>query len=144
MLELDNIFNNVTTMLQSLSAILEAEQQILIENNSMKQLSEIINQKSQLLIELKLLDEKRLKISQQHNIQSPYGENQQLALKWQVITSTTQRLSKINRDNGVLIQNRMNVTQQTIDYLRGMNNPVVYTYHGYQQSETISSKRAKV
>lgn len=144
MLELDNIFNNVTVMLQALSDILEAEQQILFKNNSVNQLSEIINQKSQLLIELKLLDEKRLKVSQQCNIQSPYSEKQELALKWQAITKMTQRLAQINRENGVLIQNRMNVTQHSIDFLKSMNNPAVYTHNGYQQPETISSKRAKV
>lgn len=144
MLELDNIFNSITVMLQDLSVILEAEQQILIENSSINQLSEVINQKSQLLIELKLVDEKRLKVSQQYNIQSPYSENQEIALKWQAITDTTQRLAQINRDNGILIQNRMNVTQKSIDYLKNMNNPSVYTYNGYQQSETISSERAKV
>ncbi len=144
MLELDNIFNSITVMLQDLSAILEAEQQILIENSSINQLSEVINQKSQLLIELKLVDEKRLKVSQQYNMQSPYSENQEIALKWQAITDMTQRLAQINRDNGILIQNRMNVTQKSIDYLKNMNNPSVYTYNGYQQSETISSERAKV
>lgn len=144
MLELDNIFNSITVMLQDLSAILEAEQQILIENSSINQLSEVINQKSQLLIELKLVDEKRLKVSQQCNMQSPYSENQEIALKWQAITDMTQRLAQINRDNGILIQNRMNVTQKSIDYLKNMNNPSVYTYNGYQQSETISSERAKV
>ena len=144
MLELDNIFNSITVMLQDLSVILEAEQQILIENSSINQLSEIINQKSQLLIELKLVDEKRLKVSQQYNMQSPYSENQEIALKWQAITDMTQRLAQINRDNGILIQNRMNVTQKSIDYLKNMNNPSVYTYNGYQQSETISSERAKV
>lgn len=144
MLELDNIFNSITVMLQDLSVILEAEQQILIENSSINQLSEVINQKSQLLIELKLVDEKRLKVSQQCNMQSPYSENQEIALKWQAITDMTQRLAQINRDNGILIQNRMNVTQKSIDYLKNMNNPSVYTYNGYQQSETISSERAKV
>ncbi|MBI0157119.1 flagella synthesis protein FlgN [Gilliamella sp. M0364] len=144
MLELDNIFNNVTVMLQSLSDILESEQQILIGTNTICQLNDVINQKSQLLIELKLLDEKRLKVSARYNIQSPYSENPELALKWQAITNTTQRLAQINRDNGILIQNRMNMTQQSIDYLKSINNPAVYTYHGYQQPETISSKRAKV
>lgn len=144
MLELDNIFNSITVMLQDLSVILESEQQILIENSSINQLSEVINQKSQLLIELKLVDEKRLKVSQQYNMQSPYSENQEIALKWQAITDMTQRLAQINRDNGILIQNRMNVTQKSIDYLKNMNNPSVYTYNGYQQSETISSERAKV
>lgn len=144
MLELDNIFNSITVMLQDLSVILEAEQQILIENSSINQLSEVINQKSQLLIELKLVDEKRLKVSQQYNMQSPYSEYQEIALKWQAITDMTQRLAQINRDNGILIQNRMNVTQKSIDYLKNMNNPSVYTYNGYQQSETISSERAKV
>lgn len=144
MLELDNIFNSITVMLQDLSVILEAEQRILIENSSINELNEIINQKSQLLIELKLVDEKRLKVSQQYNMQSPYSENQEIALKWQAITDMTQRLAQINRDNGILIQNRMNVTQKSIDYLKNMNNPSVYTYNGYQQSETISSERAKV
>ncbi|KES17952.1 Flagellar biosynthesis/type III secretory pathway chaperone [Gilliamella apicola SCGC AB-598-I20] len=144
MLELDNIFNSITVMLQDLSVILEAEQRILIENSSINELNEIINQKSQLLIELKLIDEKRLKVSEQYNVQSPYSENQEIALKWQAITDTTQRLAQINRDNGILIQNRMNVTQKSIDYLKNMNNPSVYTYNGYQQSETISSERAKV
>ena len=144
MLELDSIFDNVAVMLQTLSDILESEQRILIENNSISHLNEIINHKSQLLIELKLLDEKRLKTGKQYNIQPPYNEDPQLMLKWQAITNTTQRLAQLNRENGIIIQNRMNMTQQSIDYLKSINNPAVYTYNGYQQSETISSKRAKV
>ena len=122
MLELDSIFDNVAVMLQTLSDILESEQRILIENNSISHLNEI----------------------KQYNIQPPYNEDPQLMLKWQAITNTTQRLAQLNRENGIIIQNRMNMTQQSIDYLKSINNPAVYTYNGYQQSETISSKRAKV
>lgn len=144
MLELDNILDNVIIMLQTLSDVLNNEQQILIENSAITQLNAVINQKNQLLIELKLLDEKRIKVSKQHNIQSPYSEKAKLADKWQFIVNTTQQLALINRENGMIIQKRMNLTQQSIDYLKSINNPVVYTNHGYQQTEIISSKRAKV
>ena len=61
MLELDNILTKVTAMLHTLSDILQTEQQILTNKSSINQLNEIINQKSKLLIELKLLDEQRIK-----------------------------------------------------------------------------------
>lgn len=131
-------------MLQTLSDILQTEQQVLIENSSINQLNEIINKKSQLLIELKLLDEKRINTSKQLNLSSPYSGNPELAEQWQSITTTTRLLANINRDNGLIIQNRMHRTQQTIDHLKSIHNPVVYTNNGYQQTETISSKRAKV
>lgn len=144
MLELNDILNKITVMLQTLSDILQTEQQVLIENSSINQLNEIINKKSQLLIELKLLDEKRINTSKQLNLSSPYSENLELAEQWQSITTTTRLLANINRDNGLIIQNRMHRTQQTIDHLKSIHNPVVYTNNGYQQTETISSKRAKV
>ncbi|MCX8640171.1 MULTISPECIES: flagella synthesis protein FlgN [unclassified Gilliamella] len=144
MLELDNILTKVTAMLHTLSDILQTEQQILTNKSSINQLNEIINQKSKLLIELKLLDEQRIKVSKQFEIQTPYSQVPELAKKWQKITETTKQLAQINRDNGMIIQNRLNITEQTINHLRSLNNPVVYTNHGYQQNETISSKRAKV
>ncbi|NUF27948.1 flagella synthesis protein FlgN [Gilliamella sp. ESL0254] len=144
MLELNNILNKITEMLQTLSEILQTEQKILIENSLTNQLSEIINKKSQLLIQLKLLDENRIKLSKQFNVQPPYKDNPTIAAHWLSITDTTKLLSKINRDNGLIIQNRMNITQQSINYLKGINSPTVYTNNGYQKTDVISSKRAKV
>lgn len=144
MSELDNILNKITAMLQLLSEILCTEQEILLGNSLTHQLNEIINQKSQLLIQLKLLDEKRIAISKQYDIQSPYSENPSLASQWQSIIDTTKLLSTMNRDNGLIIQNRMDKTQQSINYLKKINNPAVYTNNGYQQTEIISSRRAKV
>ena len=144
MLELEDILNNITEMLQTLSEILQTEQQILIDNKLINQLADIIDRKSQLLIELKLLDEKRVKLSQQLNIQPTYNENPTVAAQWQSITDTTKLLANINRDNGLIIENRMNMTEQSINYLKNLNNPAVYTNNGYQQTEVISSKRAKV
>lgn len=144
MLELDSTLKKITAMLQALSEILQSEQQLLIENSLISQLNEIINKKNQLLIQLKLLDERRISISKQYNIQSPYNEDPILATQWQSITDTTKLLAKINRDNGLIIQNRIDKTQQAINHLKNLNNPVIYTNNGYQQAEIISSKRAKV
>ncbi|OCG16229.1 hypothetical protein A9G24_04275 [Gilliamella sp. App6-5] len=144
MLKLDDILKQITAMLQTLSEILQTEQQILIENSSTNQLNEIINKKSQLLIQLKLLDEQRITLSKQLDIQPPYSENPTIAAHWLSITDTTKLLANINRDNGLIIQNRMTITQQSINYLKGINSPVVYNNNGYQQADVISSERAKV
>ncbi|MCO6544781.1 MAG: flagellar protein FlgN, partial [Gilliamella sp.] len=138
------ILNKIAEMLQTISEILQSEQKILIENSSTNQLSETINKKSQLLIQLKLLDEERIKLSEQFNIQPPYKENPTIEALWLSITDTTKLLADINRDNGLIIQNRMNLTQQSINYLKSIKSPTVYTNSGYQQTEIISSKRAKV
>ena len=45
MLELEDILNNVTKMLQTLSEILQTEQQILIDNKLINQLPDIIDRK---------------------------------------------------------------------------------------------------
>lgn len=144
MLELGNILEEISAMLQVLSEILQTEQKILIEKSSINQLNEIINKKSQLLIELKLLDEKRIEISKQYNIESPYSGNPLLASQWELITDMTKSLTQLNYDNGLIMQNRMDKTQQSINYLKNINNPIVYTNDGYQKAEVISSKRAKV
>ncbi|OCG42648.1 flagella synthesis protein FlgN [Gilliamella sp. Bif1-4] len=144
MLALNDILNKIAEMLQTISEILQSEQKILIENSSTNQLSETINKKSQLLIQLKLLDEERIKLSEQFNIQPPYKENPTIEALWLSITDTTKLLADINRDNGLIIQKRMNLTQQSINYLKSIKSPAVYTNSGYQQTEIISSKRAKV
>ncbi|OCG20456.1 flagella synthesis protein FlgN [Gilliamella sp. App4-10] len=144
MLKLDDILKQITEMLQTLSEILQTEQHILIENSSTNQLNEIINKKSQLLIQLKLLDEQRITLSKQLDIQPPYSENPTIAAHWLSITDTTKLLANINRDNGLIIQNRMTITQQSINYLKGINSPIVYNNNGYQQADVISSERAKV
>ncbi|OCG61166.1 hypothetical protein A9G41_03260 [Gilliamella sp. Nev5-1] len=144
MLALNDILNKITEMLQTLSTILQTEQQLLIENSTTNQLNDIINKKNELLIQLKLLDEKRIKLNKQFNIQPPYIENSAIATHWQLITDKTKLLANINRDNGLIIQNRMNITQQTINYLKGLNSPAIYTNNGYQQTDVILSKRAKV
>lgn len=144
MLALENTLNNIIAMLQTLSEILQTEQQILIDNKLINQLTEIIDKKSQFLIQLKLQDEKRVKLSQQLNIQPPYSQYSTIADHWQAITDTTKLLANINRDNGLIIQNRINMTQQSINQLKSINNPATYTNNGYKQTEVISSKRAKV
>ncbi|OCG05298.1 flagella synthesis protein FlgN [Gilliamella sp. wkB112] len=144
MLELDEILNKISAMLPTIAEVLQNEQQLLINHSLTNQLNDIINNKNQLLIQLKLLDDQRVAISKQYNLKSPYSDNPKLASQWQSITATTKLLAKINRDNGLLIQKRIDKTQQAINYLRNINNPVTYTNNGYQQTEIVAANRVKV
>lgn len=144
MVEIHNVLNKMVEILQQLIEILHTEQMILLESNPAHKLSNIIDEKNQLLISLKILDEQRIAMGKQQKIESPYHDNPSLSCQWVTIVETTALLAQMNRENGAILQNRMDKAQQAIDFLNKLNNPNVYTNGGYQPTETVSTTRAKV
>lgn len=143
MLELQTILNEMTNILSQLTDILETEQRILLENRLIHSLGNVIDEKNQLLIKLKLLDEKRILCGQQHLIAMPYNAIPTLAKQWDEINKTTTLLAKQNRQNGVILQSRMDHTLQAINFFKKLNQQDLYTHGGYQQIEPLSTKRAE-
>lgn len=141
--ELKSILSNMDIILKRLTEILYAEQCILIENGSVRILSKIIDEKSKLLIDLKLLDENREKLSKQHNISAPYSNDTSLATQWQLVVKMTKELSQINHDNGLALQTKMNKTEKSIQFLKSLNNSELYTNVGCKKISSISIKRAE-
>lgn len=144
MLAIHNVLHKMIDLLQQLTDILHEEQKLLLESKHAQQLSNIIDQKSQLLINLKILDDQRITLGKQQKIVSPYTHDEVLANQWSSIVETTALLAQMNRDNGTILENRINKTQQAIDFLNKLNTPNLYTHGGYQPTEMVSTTRAKV
>lgn len=144
MQELNHILNKMTELLQQLSGILHTEQMILIENYLVHKLGNIIDEKNQLLIKLKILDEQRIAIGKELHLASPYSDNEPLANQWATIVKSTSLLAQMNRDNGEILHKRLDQTRQTIDFFNKSKKTNIYTNGGYQKTETVSTTRAKV
>lgn len=143
MLTLSNILQDMKVMLQQLTEILSHENQLLIENSPVQQLSEIIDKKSKLLLSLKLLDDERIRVGKQASLESPYTGDELIETEWNHVTKTTAELAEMNRENGLIMQARMDQTMKSIDFLNNMNSTPVYTHGGHMKDEPISKKRAE-
>lgn len=141
--DLNSILSNMDTILKRLTEILYAEQRILIENGSVQLLSTIIDEKSKLLIDLKLLDENREKIGEEQKISPPYTHDDTIAAKWQDIVKMTKELAQVNHDNGLALQTKINKTEESIQFLKSLNNSDLYTNVGHKQAAPVSIKRAE-
>lgn len=141
--DLNSILSNMDIILKRLTEILYSEQRILIENGSVQLLSKIIDEKSKLLIDLKLLDENREKVGKIQKVSPPYTHDDFVAAQWQDIVKMTKELAQINHDNGMALQTKINKTEESIQFLKSLNNSELYTNVGYKHVAPVSIKRAE-
>lgn len=141
--ELNTLLCEMDIVLKRLTDVLYAEQEILLENGAIHRLSEIIDAKNKLLINLKLLDENREKLDKKNNFSPPYNNEKSLMTSWEAIVAMTKELSQINHDNGLILQKKMASTQESIQFLTSFNKNELYTNVGYKQTSPMSIKRAE-
>ena len=123
---LSAILDQMTSILNSLKAVMDAEQlQLSAGNVNGLQLASITEEKSSLLATLDYLEkQRRVEQDAQREIREEYSD------RWQVITETTQQLRRLNQHNGWLLEGQLLRNQQAIDVLKPFQETGLYGKDG--------------
>ncbi|MGU9865176.1 MULTISPECIES: flagella biosynthesis chaperone FlgN [Kluyvera] len=123
---LSAILDQMTSILNSLKAVMDAEQlQLSAGSVNGLQLASITEEKSSLLATLDYLEkQRRVEQDAQREIREEYSD------RWQVITETTQQLHRLNQHNGWLLEGQILRNQQAIDVLKPFQETGLYGKDG--------------
>ena len=123
---LSAILDQMTSILNSLKAVMDAEQlQLSAGSVNGLQLASITEEKSSLLATLDYLEkQRRVEQDAQRETREAYSD------RWQVITETTQQLHRLNQHNGWLLEGQILRNQQAIDVLKPFQETGLYGKDG--------------
>lgn len=114
MTRLSEILDQMTTVLNDLKMVMDAEQQQLsVGQINGSQLQRITEEKSSLLATLDYLEQQR---RLEQNAQR--SANDDIAERWQAITEKTQHLRDLNQHNGWLLEGQIERNQQALEVLK--------------------------
>ncbi|NMP28033.1 flagellar biosynthesis protein FlgN [Rahnella sp. SAP-1] len=117
--------------LQALDLVIQHEQTLLCSGrvNGMA-LQTITEQKSSLLTTVDYLDGQR----RQHDVRlkqtAPYSRQPEIADRWKSIVTLTQKLSNINRHNGLLLDKQLTYNTQALSILKASQTNKFYGPNG--------------
>ncbi len=126
MTRLSEILDQMTTVLNDLKTVMDAEQQQLsVGQINGSQLQRITEEKSSLLATLDYLEQQR---RLEQNAQR--SANDDIAERWQAITEKTQHLRDLNQHNGWLLEGQIERNQQALEVLKPHQEPTLYGADG--------------
>ena len=136
---LSAILDQMTSILNSLKAVMDAEQlQLSAGNVNGLQLASITEEKSSLLATLDYLEkQRRVEQDAQRETHDDIGD------RWQVITETTQQLRRLNQHNGWLLEGQILRNQQAIDVLKPFQEPGLYGKDGQAAGAPVARSAKK-
>ncbi|CCJ83879.1 flagella biosynthesis chaperone FlgN [Cronobacter dublinensis] len=126
MSRLSEVLDQMTTVLNSLKSVMDAEQhQLSAGSLNGSALQRITEEKSSLLATLDYLEQQRR--SEQN---SQRGAQPEMAERWQTITQKTLHLRDMNLHNGWLLEGQMARNQQALAVLKPHQEPALYGANG--------------
>jgi len=136
---LSAILDQMTSILNSLKEVMDAEQQQLSAGNvDGLQLASITEEKSSLLATLDYLEkQRRVEQTAQRNAEDD------ISTRWQVITDTTQHLRRVNQHNGWLLEGQIARNQQAIDVLKPFQETGLYGKDGQTAGVSLARSAKK-
>lgn len=136
---LSAILDQMTSILNSLKEVMDAEQQQLSAGDvNGLQLASITEQKSSLLATLDYLEkQRRVEQDAQTSAHDDAGE------RWQAITDTTQHLRQLNQHNGWLLEGQIARNQQAIDVLKPFKETGLYGKDGQAAGSSVARSAKK-
>ena len=136
---LSAILDQMTSILNSLKAVMDAEQlQLSAGNVNGLQLASITEEKSSLLATLDYLEkQRRVEQDAQRETHDDIGD------RWQVITETTQQLRRLNQHNGWLLEGQILRNQQAIDVLKPFQETGLYGKDGQAAGAPVTRSAKK-
>ena len=136
---LSAILDQMTSILNSLKAVMDAEQlQLSAGNVNGLQLASFTEEKSSLLATLDYLEkQRRVEQDAQRETHDDIGD------RWQVITETTQQLRRLNQHNGWLLEGQILRNQQAIDVLKPFQETGLYGKDGQAAGATVARSAKK-
>lgn len=137
MTRLSEILDQMTTVLNDLKTVMDAEQQQLsVGQINGSQLQRITEEKSSLLATLDYLEQQR---RLEQNAQR--SANDDIAERWQAITEKTQHLRDLNQHNGWLLEGQIERNQQALEVLKPHQEPTLYGLTARLPSLTAAVKK---
>lgn len=140
MSRLSEILDQMTTILNALKEVMDAEQQQLSAGSiNGSALQRITEEKSSLLASLDYLEKQR-RIEQE----AQRCANDDVAGRWLTITEKTQQLRDINQHNGWLLEGQLERNQQALAILKPHQEPGLYGKDGQTSSAPRGGKKFSV
>ncbi|MDK1234347.1 flagella biosynthesis chaperone FlgN [Cronobacter turicensis] len=126
MSRLSELLDQMTTVLNSLKSVMDAEQQQLSAGSlNSSALQRITEEKSSLLATLDYLEQQRRSEQNTHRDAPP-----DMAQRWQTITHKTLHLRDLNQHNGWLLEGQMTRNAQALAVLKPLQEPALYGANG--------------
>ena len=140
MTRLSEILDQMTTVLNDLKTVMDAEQQQLSAGHiNGSQLQRITEEKSSLLATLDYLEQQR---RLEHD--ATRSANDEIAERWQTITKKTQQLRDLNQHNGWLLEGQIERNQQAIQVLKPHQEPALYGANGQTSAAHRGGKKFSI
>lgn len=140
MSRLSEILDQMTVILNDLKDVMDAEQQQLSTGHlNGSALQRITEEKSSLLASLDYLEQQR-RLEQNAN----RSANDDIADRWQVITTKTQHLRDLNQHNGWLLEGQIDRNKQALEVLKPHQEPSLYGANGQTSPTSRGGKKISI
>ena len=140
MTRLSEILDQMTTVMNDLKTVMDDDQQQLkpVHING-SHLQRITEEKSSLLATLDYLEQQR---RLEHD--ATRSANDDIAQRWQTITTKTQHLRDLNQHNGWLLEGQIERNQQALEVLKPHQEPTLYGANGQTSSAHRGGKKFSI
>ncbi|MCP9267751.1 flagellar export chaperone FlgN [Xenorhabdus sp. XENO-1] len=138
--ELQLLLEQQNVHLNSLSNTMAEEQRILsegfIEANHLHRVTE---QKTFFLSALDHAERRRQQLNETRKVNAPYSSHEILAVLWDQISQTVERIRNLNVHNGFLLDQHIELNSQAIAFLKSHHSPSLYGADGQAHHNTTLS-----
>ncbi|MDY0971156.1 flagella biosynthesis chaperone FlgN [Siccibacter turicensis] len=138
MSRLSEVLDQMTTVLNSLKEVMDAEQLHLSAGQiNSSTLQRITEEKSSLLATLDYLE-------QQRRAEQSVNRGDDIADRWQTITRKTQHLRELNQHNGWLLEGQIALNQRALEVLKPHQEPGLYGADGHASTLSRGGKKISI
>ncbi|CDG21727.1 Flagella synthesis protein FlgN; believed to be export chaperone for FlgK, FlgL, FliJ, FlhA and FlgM [Xenorhabdus poinarii G6] len=140
MKELQFVLEQQSAHLNSLSQTMAEEQRILsggvIEANHLNTRD---GKKTFLLSALDHAERKRLQLNETLKINTPYADHKRLAVLWEQVSQSIERIRDLNSHNGLLLDQHIELNSKAIAFLKSHHSPSLYGADGQARHHSALS-----
>ncbi|MEX0447308.1 flagella synthesis protein FlgN [Xenorhabdus sp. SGI246] len=138
--ELQLLLEQQSARLHSLSTTIAEEQRILSEGFiEANQLHRVTEQKTFLLSALDHAERKRQQLNETLKVNAPYADHEILAVLWDQISQSVERIRNLNAHNGFLLDQHIELNSQAMAFLKSHHSPSLYGADGQARHNSALS-----
>ena len=140
MSRLSEVLDQMTTILNSLKEVMDAEQLHLSAGQiNSSTLQRITEEKSSLLATLDYLEQQR-----RAEQTATRNADEDVAQRWQMITRKTQHLRELNQHNGWLLEGQIALNQRALEVLKPHQEPGLYGADSHASTLSRGGKKISI
>lgn len=139
MTRLSEILDQMTTVLNDLKTVMDAEQQQLSAGHIHGSQLQRITEEKFFCWQPRLPEQQR---RLEHD--ATRSANDDIAQRWQTITTKTQHLRDLNQHNGWLLEGQIERNQQALEVLKPHQEPTLYGANGQTSSAHRGGKKFSI